>query len=186
MTEVRPALSPSALLYKQGNFLYTLQTALELAAFYRLRTALPGLRRPYRVPGGSVGAALALGLPFLTLTVVAMTTAVSAAGVGSLIALSTVVAVRVMFRRAGRGGGAVAGDTTGREEAGGSVWDVKVGESKAGERRVEEPCETDGGGPGASTGDNDAPPPSGVDGRGVDPVSDEAKVGPNSGPPPRT
>ncbi|CAN0448752.1 unnamed protein product, partial [Scytosiphon promiscuus] len=37
------------------NFLYTLQTGLELAAFYRLRTALPGLHRPYRVPGGRVG-----------------------------------------------------------------------------------------------------------------------------------
>ncbi|CAM9381740.1 unnamed protein product [Ectocarpus fasciculatus] len=166
------------------NFLYTLQTALELAAFYRLRTALPGLRRPYRVPGGSVGAALALGLPFLTLTVVAMTTAVSAAGVGSLIALSTVVAVRVMFRRAGRGGSAVVGDTTGREEEGGLVWDVKVGESKVGERRVEEPCEADCGGPGASAADNDDPPPPGGGG-GVDPVSNEAEVGPNSGPPPR-
>ncbi|CAM9472309.1 unnamed protein product, partial [Hapterophycus canaliculatus] len=73
------------------NFLYTLQTGLELAAFYRLRTALPGLRRPYRVPGGRVGAALAMGLPCVTLLVVTMTIAAPAAGVGSVIAVATVV-----------------------------------------------------------------------------------------------
>lgn len=82
-----------------GNFLYTLQTGLELLAFYRLRTALPGLHRPYRVPGGRVGTALALGLPCITLMGVITTVNAPAAGVGVAIALGTVIAAQVMFQR---------------------------------------------------------------------------------------
>ncbi|CAM9520311.1 unnamed protein product, partial [Laminaria digitata] len=81
------------------NFLYTLQTGLELAAFYRLRTSLSSVHRPYRVPGGRLGAALAVGLPCLTLIVVSTTVTMPAASAGGVIAVGTVFAAHLMFRR---------------------------------------------------------------------------------------
>lgn len=131
----------------KGNFLYTLQTGLELAAFYRLRMALPGLRRPYRVPGGPAGAALAMLLPCLTLLVVTMTVAAPAIVAGSAIAAGTVVAARIIFRRRNLGAPsssslpasrvgeegiaheearAVRGEGEARGTGAGLVWDVLV------------------------------------------------------------
>ncbi|CAM9862984.1 unnamed protein product [Pylaiella littoralis] len=114
------------------NFLYTLQTGLELAAFYRLRVALPGLRRPYRVPGGQAGAALVMLLPCLTLLAVTMTVAAPAVFAGSAIAAGTVIAARIMFRRRNLGALATRGEGGTRLAGAGLVWDVKV--PRVGER----------------------------------------------------
>jgi amino acid transporter len=51
--------------------LYGLSLVLEFAALFALRIREPGLRRPYRVPGGLAGAAL-LGVAPLTLIVLAL------------------------------------------------------------------------------------------------------------------
>ncbi|CAM9985637.1 unnamed protein product, partial [Sphacelaria rigidula] len=67
-------------------FLYTLQTILELAAFYRLRATLPEIQRPFRVPGGRFGACLVIVLPAATLFAVTVTTTMSSAAMGSVIA----------------------------------------------------------------------------------------------------
>lgn len=136
-----------------GNFLYTLQTGLELAAFYRLRTALPGLRRPYQIPGGRLGAVLVMALPCATLVAVAMTIAAPAAGFGSVIAAGTVVAAHVVFRRralrreaAGEvyveafSAAHVGDDNGGTGRGEGLAWEVKVypstpeGENEEGQR----------------------------------------------------
>lgn len=62
------------------------------------------MRRPYRVPGGRLGTVLAMCLPCLTLLVVTTTVSAMAASVGGAIAVGTVVAARLMFRRRGLGG----------------------------------------------------------------------------------
>lgn len=118
--------------FRKGNFLYTLQTGLELAAFCRLRTANPGMRRPYRVPGGRLGAVLATGLPCLTLLVVTTTVTAMAASVGGVIAVGTVIAARLMFRHRSlgetspfsrRGGATVAEEILAYEADAGGAWD---------------------------------------------------------------
>ncbi|MBI4588263.1 MAG: APC family permease [Candidatus Rokubacteria bacterium] len=45
------------------NWLYSLSLLVELAAFLALRRREPGLRRPWRVPGGRLGALLAVIFP---------------------------------------------------------------------------------------------------------------------------
>ncbi len=45
------------------NWLYSLSLLVELAAFLALRRREPGLQRPWRVPGGGVGALIAVALP---------------------------------------------------------------------------------------------------------------------------
>jgi amino acid transporter len=46
-------------------WLYSLALLIELAAFVRLRVSAPAMPRPWRVPGGAVGAALAVACPAL-------------------------------------------------------------------------------------------------------------------------
>ncbi|MGH7355272.1 MAG: APC family permease [Candidatus Rokuibacteriota bacterium] len=55
-------------------WLYSLALLVELAAFLRLRRAEPGLARPWRVPGGTVGAVAVAVVPAL-LALLAMATA---------------------------------------------------------------------------------------------------------------
>lgn len=99
VSSYRPFLSAIA---HAGNFLYTLQTALELAAFYYLRTARPDLERPYRVPGGHLGLVLLVALPGTTLFLVTLTSSLSAAMLGTVIATATAVAAHLLYRRSGQ------------------------------------------------------------------------------------
>jgi hypothetical protein len=72
-------------------WLYSLSLIVELAAFVALRRREPGMSRPWRVPGGAVGAWIAAGVP-AALSALAMATAgwsntiagVSAAATGPL------------------------------------------------------------------------------------------------------
>jgi amino acid transporter len=72
-------------------WLYSLSLVVELAAFVRLRVSEPDLARPWRVPGGMVGAAVAAAVPS-ALAALAMATAgwtnilagISAAATGPL------------------------------------------------------------------------------------------------------
>ncbi|CAM9712514.1 unnamed protein product, partial [Discosporangium mesarthrocarpum] len=79
------------------NFLYTLQTLTELAAFYRLRSLRPTLPRPFRVPGGRYGAAVAVALPAMTLLTILFTVTVPAALMGSVLALASLISAHLVY-----------------------------------------------------------------------------------------
>ncbi|CAM9299754.1 unnamed protein product [Choristocarpus tenellus] len=83
------------------NFVYTLQTFLELAAFFHLRRSMPDLCRPFCVPGGKLGAAVVVGLPCIMLAGVLATGNLSAAGTGSLFAIGSIIVAQAVFGRRG-------------------------------------------------------------------------------------
>lgn len=81
-------------------WLYSLALVVELAAFVWLRVAAPGMRRPWRVPGGT-GTALALVAPPTAFAVLALATAGPASTLaGVAAALTGPVAYALGRRRA--------------------------------------------------------------------------------------
>ena len=80
-------------------WLYSLSLIVELAAFVRLRVSEPDLVRPWRVPGGTVGATLAAAVPS-ALAALAMATAGWTNTLAGIIAAATgPLAYAVLARR---------------------------------------------------------------------------------------
>ncbi|XP_051137333.1 probable polyamine transporter At1g31830 [Andrographis paniculata] len=70
-----------------ANFLYSLGMILEFAAFVRLRVIAPFATRPYRIPVGTVGAALMCIPPTLFICVVLALSSIKVATVGLVVIL---------------------------------------------------------------------------------------------------
>jgi amino acid transporter len=79
-------------------WLYSLALLVELAAFLRLRVSAPAMPRPWRVPGGAVGALLAVACP-AALCLVAMATADWRSTIAGLVAAGSGPAAYVALRR---------------------------------------------------------------------------------------
>jgi hypothetical protein len=79
-------------------WLYSISLLIELAAFLWLRRAEPAMPRPWRVPGGTVGAILVAGLPALFALAAMATAGWTNTAAGAVAALTGPVAY-VIFRR---------------------------------------------------------------------------------------
>ena len=82
-------------------WLYSLSLVVELAAFVVLRVSEPGMPRPWRVPGGAVGAWLAAGVP-AALSALAMAQAGWGATVAGVSAAATGPLAYAIFARRSR------------------------------------------------------------------------------------
>lgn len=82
-------------------WLYSLSLVVELAAFLVLRVREPGMRRPWRVPGGAVGAWIVAGVP-TALSALAMATAGWSNVIAGVSAAATGPLAYVLFARRSR------------------------------------------------------------------------------------